>query len=57
MTINQSEGAKLIFYKKVSTPLPSNEGRDKLEKKLLEMALPLVSTPLPSNEGRDSVFH
>ncbi len=36
----------------VSTPLPSNEGRDILTR-VRNIFQSAVSTPLPSNEGRD----
>ncbi len=39
-------------FSHVSTPLPSNEGRDLFLESQIE-AIHAVSTPLPSNEGRD----
>ncbi len=39
---------------RVSTPLPSNEGRDEKEGRVEWRPLNGVSTPLPSNEGRDT---
>ncbi len=44
-----------LKQEKVSTPLPSNEGRDK-KKNASSIATTPVSTPLPSNEGRDLRF-